>query len=211
MLKEEFVKTDRLIINYFVPFTSGKFVATCLMFSDDVTSMYDESPMVRLNNAHWSNVEYSDMSFWWKDHTINWYHNANWFENINQKVFDSIEQNKYFFYTCHDTGVVDHIKYNILPNAKVLMIIPDYELCRKNYQAKNWMVEEPNFETSRVSISLREWEEVNTDLTFDQRHIYDETLFVNAINDLATKLNITLDMNQVLHYRNTYLSHQLNK
>jgi len=206
MLKEQFVKTDRLILNYFVPFTNGKFVASCLMWSNDVCSMisHDELNRRLTQESHWTNVEYNDIQFWWKDHTIDWFNDKNWFDNITESALTAVADNQYCFYTCHEDYSVTYLK-RIFPNAKTMMIIPDKDLCKQNYLAKNWIESEPEFETSRVYKEFSKFKQIATDLVINQTSIFNEPQFVVEINNIANKLNIVLDLDQVLAYRNLYL------
>lgn len=206
MLKEQFVNTDRIILNYFVPFTSGKFIASCLMFGDSVVKA--QSDLTK--NLDWQNIEYNDFKFWWQESDCDWFNSEHWFGNLSTQALEAIGNNQYCFYTCHEDYSVNYLK-KIFPNAQVLMIVPDYQLCRKNYLAKNWVADEPDFETSRVAQEFLNFKSIATNLVFDQRHIYDQALFCQSINNIATNLNIRLDLDQVLDYRTKYLEHQLNK
>ena len=203
--------TSHLILNYFVPFTSGKFIATCLMFSKDVCPMISQGDIInRLSADTWANVEYSDQDFWWKDKNVDWFNSTDWYDNLNVGPIDAINTNLYCFYTCHETHTVHYLK-KIFPKAQVLMILPNYELCRKNYLAKNWVETESIFEESRVYKELIDFNPIDTNLVFDQRHIYDSYAFLTGILDLARMLKINLDVDRVLEYRECYLNSKFNR
>jgi hypothetical protein len=91
------------------------------------------------------------------------------------------------------------------------MILPNYELCRKNYLAKNWVETESIFEESRVYKELIDFNPIDTNLVFDQRHIYDSYAFLTGILDLARMLKINLDVDRVLEYRECYLNSKFNR
>jgi hypothetical protein len=213
MTKEEFCQTDRIVLNYFVPFTNGKFISTCLMLSDDVYKMISADKIVqRLATPHsdWNKIEYSDVDFWWQDHSIDWFNSDNWFSNLSESAVEAIQQNKYIFYTCHEDYSVNYLK-TIFTNAQVLVVTPNFDLCKKNYLQKNWYKEEPVFEESRVFKEFNNFKPIPTHLTINQLDIYNKNLFIEAITKLSIELNITLNTNQVLAYRNLYLSNKFNQ
>ena len=212
MLKNQFIETNKLILNYFVPFSNGKFIATCLMFSKSVEPMVplDKLAQRLSQGTSWNNIEYSDIDFWWKDHSINWFNNQDWFDNLTDTALTAISENRYCFYTCHEDYTVKHLK-NKFVNANTLMVLPNFELCKQNYKLKNWLVTEPEFETSRVYQEFLNFKPVDTELVFDQTHIFDKKLFIDGITNIANLLSIELDINQVLEYRNQYLNNKFNK
>ncbi len=121
------------VLNYFVPFTNGKFVAQCLMFSSNVEMAVD--PLANLKNNNWNKVEYSDIDHWWVDHNHDWFNTTDWEKYLTKKAREST---KYQFYTCHEDYSVHHIK-RLLPQSRIISIVPDLELCKKNYENKNWV------------------------------------------------------------------------
>lgn len=161
--------------------------------------------------THWNQVEYSDIDFWWKDYNHDWFNCPNdWFDYLAKGPLDAISHDKYIFYSVHEADTAGCIT-NLFPNARLLVIVPDAELCKKNYLAKNWNVEEPEFETSRVQRDFDNFRMPDTDLIFHQSHIYDTELFVKGISDLCNKLKIKVDMDLVLKYREHYLNSEFNK
>ena len=114
------------------------------------------------------------------------------------------------FYTCHEDYTVDYIK-QLLPQSRIVCIVPDLELCRKNYQKKNWIEDETDFETSRVYREFQSFNAITTDLVIQQQDLFQVDSFVKSIDCLAQGLNITLDMAQVLKYRSRYFSHPMNQ
>lgn len=211
MNRDQFCQTDKLILNYFVPYTSGKFIASCLMFSSGVYKMLSIAELKnRLGNTGWTNVEYSDVDFWWKDHNIDWFSSDDWFQNLSASAIDAIGQNQYVFYTCHELYSVRHLK-NLFPNAQVLMIVPDYSLCKRNYLKKNTVDTHLEFNDSRVYKELQEFAEYNTDLVVKQTDIYNTELFIQTISNIACQLNLEIKIEELVNYRKLYLSHNLNK
>ena len=213
MNKEEFVKSDRIIINYFVSFTNGKFIASCLMLSNDVYKMVTEEDMIdRLRRySDWFFVEVNDEKFWWRDPKNDWFNNPNnWFDYLTDEAKSAVEQNKYIFYTCHDYKTFQYLK-NIFTNARVVTVIPNLDLCKKNYQSKNTNQFETTFENSRVEREFDEFRLYDTDLQIKQQDIYNEPAFVKAMRTLAIALKIQLDFRKVFRYRNAYLAHKKNQ
>lgn len=206
MTEEEFCQTDKIIFNYFVPFTSGKFIASCLSLSPDVYSIFSYNELIsRLNNSDWPNVEYSDTDLWWKDHRIDWFHSKNWFSNLTSQTISAVANNQYLFYTCHEDYTVRHLQ-SIFPNSRVLAIIPDLELCRQNYTKRNWASEEINFKGSRVQKEFDNFKPILKDLVINQIDLYDEPRFITFMGDITEKLKISIDMDLVLTYRQHYLA-----
>ena len=67
------------------------------------------------------------------------------------------------------------------------------------------------FEESRVFKEFNNFKLIPTHLTINQLDIYNKNLFIEAITKLSIELNITLNTNQVLAYRNLYLSNKFNQ
>jgi hypothetical protein len=190
------------VLNYFVPFTNGKFVASCLMFSDDVCGKPNEF----IVGAPWHQNEYSDIDFWWKDHEHDWFNTENWRDYLSPNVL----ADKYSFYTCHEDYAVRHIKYHVT-NSRILTIIPDIELCKRNYDLKNWIEDEADFFNSRVYQEYNAFRPILDDIVIRQSDLFDPVLFVKTIEYLCQSLNISLDMEKVIAYRDTYFSQPSNK
>lgn len=192
---------DRVILNYFVPFTNGKFVASCLMTSPDVIGQPHE-----LNDTiNWINNEYSDIDFWWLDHEHDWFNTTNWRDYLRPGVFDD----RYKFYTCHEDYTALYVK-RLLPSARIISIVPDLELCKSNYLKKNWIQQQPVFEDSRVYKEFRAFNCLK-DLTINQVDLFEESSFIKTIEYLAKGLDITIDMEEVLVYRDMYFAHPMNQ
>lgn len=192
---------DRVILNYFVPFTNGKFVASCLMTSPDVIGK-----ATTLNDyTNWVNNEYSDIDFWWIDSDHNWFNTTNWIDYIKPEVFED----QYKFYTCHEDYTALYVK-RLLPSARIISIVPDLELCKSNYLKKNWIQQQPIFEDSRV---YKEFQAFNCldDLVINQVDLFKESSFIKTIEYLSNGLNITVDMEEILAYRNIYFAHPMNQ
>jgi hypothetical protein len=213
MTKDQFVLSDRIVANYFVPFTSGKFIMSCLMLHPEVypaLSLDQLFDRLRGYATHWNQVEYSDIDFWWKDYNHDWFNSSDWFDYLAKGPIEAIAKDQYIFYSVHEPGTSKFLT-NIFPNAKILVIVPDWDLCKKNYLAKNWFKDEPEFETSRIRQDFDNFRMLDTDLVFHQAHIYDESLFAAGIQDLCNKLKIKVDMDLVLKYREHYLNSSFNK
>lgn len=214
MLKEQFVASDRIISNYFVPFTSGKFVMSCLMLHKEVYPALTQEQLfgrITANARDWTQVEYSDIDFWWKEYNWDWFHQQDtWYDNIADEPKAAVANGQYIFYSVHEAGTTKFMT-NLFPNSRILVIVPDEALCKKNYLSKNRNTNEPIFETSRVYRDLKNFVRVDTDLVFHQKNIYDTGLFVANIKDLANKLKINLDMDLVIKYREHYLNSSFNK
>ena len=211
MTPEEFCASDRIILNHFLAFSNGKFIATCLMLSDDVYKILSVEEIycrITADARDWNQVEYNDLTFWWRDHNVDWFNSPNWFNNLNSGPREAVANNKYVFYTCHES--VQYCK-NIFPNARVLSIVPDVVYCRINYKNKNWMIEQPVFETSRVWDELQAFKSNDSDILVHQRDLFQEQTFVNLISHIANKLNITIDMDRVLEYRSLYFKNKFNQ
>jgi hypothetical protein len=189
------------ILNYFVPFTNGKFVANCLMLSEDVCGKPNELAVDR----PWHQNEYSDIDFWWKDHQHDWFNTENWQDYLNP-----IPENKYAFYTCHENYSVHHIK-RLVPNSRIITIVPEYDLCKNNYIKKNWIESETVFEESRVFSEFEQFRPIYSDLVIYQSDLFQLDSFTKTIEYLCKGLNISLDMKKVLSYRNYYFSHPSNQ
>ena len=213
MTQEEFCNSDRIILNHFLAFSNGKFIATCLMLSNDVykiLSLEEIYHRISMNARDWAQVEYNDFKFWWRDPDIDWYQNKNWFDNLNCGPLEAIKNNKYIFYTCHDQDSYRYCK-RIFPNARILSIVPDVGYCKINYKNKNCVVDQPVFESSRVWHELQEFVPCNLDVQVNQRDLFQEQSFIKLISHIADKLNITIDMNRVLEYRNLYFKNKFNQ
>lgn len=189
------------ILNYFVPFTNGKFVASCLMFSNDVNGTPNQ-----LLHDHWTKNEYSDVDFWWTDHFHNWFNTDNWRDYLNPEI----DHSKYSFYTCHEDYAVHHVK-RLIPESRIITVIPDLELCRANYNNKNWIESESDFETSRVFTEFQAFSPITSDIVINQTDLFSRKSFTETIERLRESLNINLDMDKVLAYRNYYFSHPSNQ
>jgi hypothetical protein len=190
------------ILNHFVPFTNGKFVASCLMFSDSVCG----KPNELIVDAPWHRNEYSDIDFWWKDYEHDWFNTENWVDYLHPQV----PLDKYAFYTCHEDYSVHHIR-RLVPSSRVITVIPDIELCKKNYDKKNWIDAESDFETSRVYSEFMAFNPILDDIVIHQRDLFSEDTFIKTIEHVCQSLNITLDMHKVVAYRKTYFSHPSNQ
>ena len=193
------------VLNYFVPFTNGKFVAQCLMFSDDVEMAVD--PMANLRNNNWNSVEYSDIDYWWIDHHHDWFNTRDWQKYLTKRARES---SKYQFYTCHEDYTVHHIK-RLLPQSRIISIIPDLDLCKRNYIRKNWVNTNLSFEDSRVYEEFKNFKPITSDIVIDQRDLFSPERFVEVIKYLSTKLDVKLDLDQVLNYREQYFNHPRNQ
>lgn len=192
------------ILNYFVPFTNGKFVASCIMLSDQVHGI----PSDIKKNGPWNNIEYSDIDFWWKDYSHDWFNTPNWIDYVNEHVLKN--HDKYIFYTCHEDYAVNHIK-KIIPESRIITIIPNLELCKRNYERKNWILNEPNFETSRCFKEFTSFNPIISDIVINQTDLFERSSFIKTIEYIAKSLNITLDMDHVLAYHDSYFSHPSNQ
>jgi hypothetical protein len=166
------------------------------MISEDVCG----KPMELAVDRPWHQNEYSDIDFWWKDHEHDWFNTENWADYLNP-----IPEDKYAFYTCHEDHSVRHIKH-ILPNSRIITIIPDYEICRANYLKKNWIDAEPVFESSRVYKEFNSFNPIHDDLVIHQCELFNLDSFVKTIEYLHNGLNIHLDMDKVISYRDYYFS-----
>jgi len=193
---------DNLILNYFVPFTNGKFVASCLMFSDDVCGLPNEFKV----DMPWHQNEYSDIDFWWQDYEHDWFNTENWVDYLNPSALEK----GYKFYTCHEDYAVNHIK-RLVPTARILSIIPDLDLCKRNYVKKNWIQDEPLFENSRVYAEFQNFRPIESDLVVRQQDLFDTDKFIKTIDYLTRELNITIDMERVVAYRDRYFAHPMNQ
>lgn len=192
------------VLNYFVPFTNGKFVAQCLMFSDSVESAVD--PVKQLEHENWNLVEYSDIDLWWKDHDHDWFNTPDWELFLTDRVSQST---KYVFYTCHEDYSVHHIK-RLLPESRILTILPNPDLCKQNYINKNWVHTELSFEDSRVFNELQSFKPITQDIVIKQDDLFNETSFISCMEYLQKSLSISLDLDAVLQYREKYFMHRRN-
>lgn len=207
------LETDKLIINYFVPFTGGKFVYSCIMLAQEAYPMipkYQLLDRLQAGMNSWNQVEYSDIDFWWKDYRHDWFNTSNWQDYLSVDATTALENSRYVSYTCHDYKSVKHLK-RIFKNAKILTVIPNRDLCKQNYLNKNWNKQEPVFEMSRIQKDLDEFTVPETDLIYKQEVTFDKDHFVETITDLYSKLEITLDLDLVLKYRELYLNSKFNK
>jgi hypothetical protein len=192
------------ILNYFVPFTNGKFVASCLMFSDQVFGVRNNLS----KTGNWVNIEYSDIDFWWQDYEHDWFNTTNWRDYLRPQIIENSD--KFVFFTCHEDYAVDHVK-RLIPESRILTIIPDLTLCRKNYRNKNWVDSEPEFETSRCFKEFQAFNPITSDIVINQTDLFERSSFIKAIEHVRSSLNITLDMQQVLAYHDLYFSHPSNQ
>jgi hypothetical protein len=207
---------DKVIANYFVPYSNGKFVATCLMLSPDVHPILSESEIFARITSYqniphylkqsWFEIEYSDIAFWWRETGHDWYNTPNWRDYLSDSV---VNTDKWIFYSCHDTGELQYLKN--LMSVKTLMIVPDPAMCKSNYLAKNEIRAEPVFESSRVQQDLDNFKLIDSELVFHQRDIVDEIKFTQSMQLLAEQLEINLDINLVLKYRDLYLKNPFNE
>jgi hypothetical protein len=204
--------TDRLILNYFVPYTNGKFTATCLMFSPAVYKMLDLAEIYQRiqRKDSWANIEYSDVDFWWKDHSVDWFNSVDWIKNLSESAKNAFQQNQYVFYTCHEIESVNYLK-QLFPDAQILITLPDIDLCKQNYYSKNPLSNSVLFEKSRVYKEFQNFKSVDTNLTINQQDIYSHDQFGKSIAGIADKLNIKLDIDRVLQYRSCYLQNKFNQ
>ena len=86
-----------------------------------------------------------------------------------------------------------------------------FRSCKQNYLNKNWNKQEPVFETSRIQKDINEFTVLATDLIYKQEATFNKDHFVETIMDLYSKLEITLDLDLVLKYRELYLNSKFNK
>lgn len=209
------VKFSKFIANYFVPYTSGKFIATCLMLSPDMYPMLTQDEIFyRISNKHllrWNEIEYSDIDFWWKEPDCDWFNSPHWRDNLAAGPLDAINKNRYVFYTCHESGTVKFLRNHVCRDLEVLTIVPDEELCKKNYLSKNLIDSEPVYETSRIKQDFDNYFLPDTNLIFYQRDIYDEVKFKQGMESIVDNLKINLDLSLVLKYRNLYLNNPFNE
>ena len=199
--KQQFKQTDKLILNYFVPFSNGKFIATSLMYSDDVCNMLGTTERQnRLDRSDsWWNIEYSDVDFWWRDPRIDWFNSDDWFDNLTHVARNAIADDKYCFFTCHEDYTVNFLKSEF-PNAKIIQVIPDLDLCKRNFKAKR-----PDDDFSRILPEFNSFNPVRADVTFKQTSIYNDN-FLNEVETCANTLGIRLNLDQVIQYRQLYLN-----
>lgn len=193
------------VLNYFVPFTNGKFLAQCLMFSDSVEQVID--PLATLKNDNWNKVEYSDIDYWWVSSKHDWFNTADWQRYLTDRARESA---KYQFYTCHEDYSVHHIK-RLVPESRIITIIPNLELCERNYYKKNWMPGNERFEESRVYQEFKNFKPITADIVVNQVDLFDEATFLQTIEHVTSKLGIAVDLNKVLEYRNAYFKHSRNQ
>ena len=197
-----------------MPFTSGKFIATCLMMSPNVYPMLTpEEIFYRIENKStlkWNEVEYSDIDFWWNTENKDWFNTRGWQDYLASGPIESVAKDQYVFYTVHEPSTLQFI-HNYVCKHRPLVIIPDADLCRSNYNSKNLIPEEADFDISRVKRDLDNFVMLDTDLYFYQQHIYDETQFSQGMQMLVDNLKINLDINLVLKYRDLYLKNPFNE
>ena len=167
----------------------------------------------------WGLIEYNDLDFWWMPEAhenprwfMDWMDMDDWKEHLSVNAREVLAGDKYAFYTCHGGGLIDRL-LSKFPNAKVLKIIPDLELTKRNHQLKKPPDPSRHFPEYDVEDAFNVFNKypVETELTFPQAHIYDETLFKDSILKLAAALSIELDIDKVLEYRKCYLAHPMNQ
>jgi hypothetical protein len=194
------------------------------MFSPDVCEMIPTTELFsRLEDTDdwttWGQVEYNDMDFWWKPecHKIHswfysWFDTPNWEEYLNPRAIDALQSGKYVFYTCHGWTTLMNMK-NQFPNARIMKINPNLDLCRKNLALKEPRTPSTHYPRYDPEDSYNVYRKNHVDTTsvFDQEHIYDTELFTKSIQSLADSLGIQLDMENVLKYRECYLSNRFNQ
>lgn len=202
MIEAEFRRTDKLILNYFTPFSNGKFIASCLMLSDQVHDMIPQGSREDrlLQTDDWGSVEYSDVDFWWLDHSYDWFNSRDWFNNLTDEAKLAIRSNEYCFYTCHEAYTVRYMK-NLFPNAKIMSIIPDLNCTQANFEAKRGV----SFKFTEQYNEFMNWEVIADACMFPQTAIYN-TDFENSFMNLCRQLGIVPAMEKVLHYRQQYLN-----
>lgn len=215
------MNTEKIVLNFFIPFSNGKFIASCLMFSPDVYKMMPlESLFSRLTRQdNWGQVEFNDLDFWWDSaaHSnpkwaLEWFNMPDWETHLSDTARDFLASGKYAFYTCHGYSVLqDALKK--FPNAKIMRIVPDIELTKRNHQLKKPPDVSKHFPEYDVEDAFKTFNslDIKTDLVFPQCHIYDEELFKSSILNLAKNLEVELDIEPVLEYRKAYLAHPMNK
>ena len=200
MIKEEFCRTDKLILNYFVPFSNGKFIASCLMLSDQVHDMIPDREERLLQTDDWGSVEYSDIDFWWLDHSYDWFNSQDWFNNITDEAKLAISSDKYCFYTCHEADTVLYMK-RLFPNAKIMSIVPDLNCTQANFEAKRGVT----FKFSEQYNEFMNWEVMEDVSIFPQTAIYNSD-FEYSFTNLCEQLDIKVPMEKVLRFRQQYLN-----
>ena len=135
-----------------------------------------------------------------------------WQSHLSDTALDFLDSGKYAFYTCHGHAVLqDALKK--FPNAKILKIIPDIELTKRNHQLKKPPDISKHFPEYDIEDAYKTFngQNVQTLLTFPQKHIYNRELFTESILTLADNLGIQLDIDPVLEYRKCYLAHPMNQ
>lgn len=213
-MNQELFRTSKYILrNYFVPFSNGKFIASCLMLNSDVYPILSKEELFRrltdTSIDSWPQIEYSDIDFWFKDHAVDWFNTTNWYENIKDQPISGIQSNRYVIYSYHPG--IENFMLNLFPNSRCITTVPDVELCKKNYSNKNWVVSEPFFESSRVQQDLKNFKVADGDLIFYQSNILHEEKFINNMLDIADQLKISLDLELVCAYRKTYMNCKFNQ
>lgn len=214
--------SDRIILNFFIPFSNGKFIASCLMFSPDVYKMLPTDMLFsRLSRTSttWGQIEFNDLDFWWKPEAhndpmwfMNWMDIPNWQDKLSDNAVSALTGDQYAFYTCHGLDILNRVTSKF-PNAKILKIIPDLELTKRNHELKRPPDRSKHFPEYDPldSFTVFNNADIQTPYTFTQSHIYDKELFTESITALAQKLSIKLDIDKVLEYRACYLNHPMNQ
>jgi hypothetical protein len=192
------------------------------MFSEQVYPMIAREEMfARLVNGYdqgwgWGHIEYNDLDFWWDggngdpDWFHNWYSKPNWSQYLSRRALDVLDGDRYAFYTCHGWGMTATMK-SIFKNAKIISVVPDLDLLIKNHQAKRPPDPSKHFPEYDPRDSFNLYTKNTTPFLFYQKNIYNEELFKDNIQQLASQLHIVLDMSQVLKYREAYLDNKFNK
>jgi len=211
-----------IVLNYFIPFSCGKFVSSCLMFSEQTYPMIAREEMfARLVNGYdqgwgWGHIEYNDLDFWWDggngdpDFFHNWFNKPNWQQYLSLRAKEALEGDRYAFYTCHGWGMAQTMQ-SIFKNSKLISVVPDLDFVYKNYQLKKPPDPSKHFPAYDPRDSFNLYKKNVTPFLFYQKNIYNEAAFKTNILALAEQLSIVLDMDQVLKYREAYLANKFNQ
>lgn len=211
-----------IVLNYFIPYSCGKFVSNCLMFSNQTYPMISQEEMfTRLVDGHdrgwgWGHIEYNDLDFWWDggngdpDWFHNWYNKPNWQQYLSARGREVLTGDCYAFYTCHNWAMAQTIQ-SIFKNSKLISIVPDLDFVYKNYQLKAPRDPSKHFPPYDPLDSFKLYKKDTTPFLFYQKNIYNDWAFKENILQLAEQLGIELELDQVIKYREAYLANKFNQ